>query len=81
MIIKRKRTDIDPRKEPGEVNRFGVKILWNGDQYVIDARTRLPAKRDGYVCMKTMNNLYVWIRNGEKIEPGEVLCPSVWDGV
>jgi len=89
MIIKKKP---EPKKEPvstfdafsapGDVNRYGVKLIpgINGfEQWIIDAKTGKPVKRDGYECMEA-NGLYLWIKKGEQLRSIDGSpYPSVWN--
>jgi hypothetical protein len=84
MLIKRKKEPIektqwDIYKEQGEVNRFGVKILPTGEQWVIDAKTGKPTRRENYECFSGNNGLYLWVKKGELLSPLNVPFPSVWD--
>lgn len=90
MIIKRP-PPIQPKADPqkrdvfsvdGEVNRWGIKTIFhNGgiEQWIIDAKTGRPEKRNGYECMEA-NGFYLWIKKGEVLRSIDGLpYPSVWN--
>jgi hypothetical protein len=80
MIVRRnKQTEIDLFKTAGEVNRFGVKILPSGEQWILDGKTGKPAKRDGYNCVKGESGAYVWIKEGDSLRALDTTFPSIWE--
>lgn len=84
MIIKKKsappeKTLRDIYSEQGEINRFGVKILFDGQQWIIDAKTGKPEKREGYEVMEGQRGFYLWVKKGETIRPLDTTYASVWD--
>lgn len=76
-----KTVEIDAFSMPGEVNRYGVKIIPMSsgfEQWIIDAKTGKPARRENYDCMEA-NGFYLWIKKGEKLGNLDIPYPSVWN--
>lgn len=65
-------------KKPGDVNRFGIKILMDGSQWVIDAKTGLPGNKEDYEAQRTEAGLYLWVKKGDKLTFNDDPKPSVW---
>ena len=78
-LITQKTGDRNIYKELGEINRFGIKILNGGEQWIIDAKTGKPAPRDGYECMEGQRGFYLWVKKGEKLRALDTTYASVWD--
>ena len=62
----------------GTVNGFGIKILMDGSQWVLNAKNGYPIKRDGCDCMKTKRGVYFWFKKGETLTSIDMPHPSIW---
>jgi hypothetical protein len=80
MIVRRKKdSGIDLFKTSGEVNRFGVKILPSGEQWILDAKTGIPARREGYNCVQGSAGSYLWLKDGDVLKSLDSPHPSIWE--
>lgn len=50
-----------------------------GEQWVIDAKTGSPARRNGYKCLQGDKGYYLWVKEGETLRSLDVPYPSIWD--
>lgn len=81
MIIRRKPVEKKPDnifEAIGNVNGFGIKVLEDGSQWIIDAKTGKPEKRNGYDPMRTKQGIYFWIKKGETLTSLDTPHPSIW---
>lgn len=83
MKIRRTIEEQKPQEDiydlPGEVNKYGVKILLDGSQWIIDAQTGQPAKRHDYDYMLGNGGWYLWVKKGEKLRSLDPAFASIWD--
>lgn len=64
--------------EPGSVNAFGIKVLMDGTQWVIDSKSGEPIRREVCECMRTKTGIYFWFKKGEQITAMDNPKPSLW---